>query len=137
WKEWNRDAGLDWHLAGFHPIRQGLQRWVRDLNATYRGEPAFHELDCDQAGFEWVDCNDSEQSVISLLRKGKSPDQRLLIACNFTPVPRSNYRVGVDHGGLWEEVLNSDAPLYGGSGQGNIGGVRAAPVSWHGRPYLL
>jgi 1,4-alpha-glucan branching enzyme len=136
WQEWNPNGSLDWHLLDW-PLHRGLQRWVRDLNTFYRGEPAFHQLDCDPAGFEWVDCNDSEQSVLSLLRKGKSPDDQLLLVCNFTPVPRYNYRVGVPQGGRWEEVLNSDAPLYGGSGQGNMGGVRAAPVPWHGRSYLL
>src|SRR5262249_18468032 len=126
-----------WHLPEFHPQHAALQRWVRDLNTTYRGEPAFHELDCDPAGFEWVDASDWEQSVLSLVRKGRSPDDTLLIVCNFTPVPRHNYQVGVPQGGGWEEILNSDAHLYGGSGQGNLGGVDAAPVSWHGRDYLV
>jgi 1,4-alpha-glucan branching enzyme len=136
WQGWNANGSLDWHLLGC-PLHQGLQRWVRDLNTAYRGEPALHQLDGDPAGFEWVDCNDTEQSVISLLRKGKAPDEPVLVVCNFTPVPRHNYRVGVSQAGRWEEVLNSDAPLYGGSGQGNLGGVTAAPVSWHGRSYLL
>ncbi len=136
WNEWNHDVSLDWHLLQ-DPRHRGLQRWVRDLNTLYRGAPALHQLDNDPAGFEWVDCNDSEQSVISLLRKGKTPGDAILFVCNFTPVPRHNYRVGVSEGGDWEEILNSDAPLYGGSGQGNIGGVTAAPLPWHGRPYLL
>jgi 1,4-alpha-glucan branching enzyme len=136
WNEWNHDTSLDWHLAEY-PLHKGLQRWVRDLNTTYRAEPALHQFDCDPAGFEWVDINDSEQSVISLLRKGRSPDDTVLVVCNFTPVPRHNYRVGVPQGGRWEEILNSDAPLYGGSGQGNLGGLNTAPVSCHGRPYLL
>ncbi len=136
WHEWNHDASLDWHLAEYPP-HKGLQRWVRDLNTFYRAEPAFHELDCEAGGFEWIDCNDSEQSVISLIRKGRSPNDRMIVVCNFTPVPRQNYRVGAPEGGRWEEVLNSDAPLYGGSGQGNLGGVNAAPVSCHGRDYLL
>ncbi|MBV9124256.1 MAG: 1,4-alpha-glucan branching enzyme, partial [Planctomycetes bacterium] len=136
WNEWNHDTSLDWHLLG-DARHQGLQRWVRDLNTLYRGEPAFHQLDCDAAGFEWIDCNDSEQSVLSLLRKGKSPNDVLLFACNFTPVPRPNYQVGVTGRGHWDEILNSDAPLYGGSGQGNLGGVTAVPVGSHGRPYSL
>jgi 1,4-alpha-glucan branching enzyme len=136
WNEWNHDVSLDWHLLQ-DPRHRGLQRWVRDLNTLYRGEPALHQLDNDSAGFEWVDCNDSEQSVISLLRKSKTPGDVILFVCNFTPVPRHNYRVGVPQGGHWEEILNSDAPLYGGSGQGNIGGVTAAPLPWHGRPYML
>jgi 1,4-alpha-glucan branching enzyme len=136
WNEWNHDTSLDWHLLE-QPLHQGLHRWVRDLNTFYRGEPAMHVLDCDPAGFEWVDCNDAENSVISLLRKSKAEDDSLLVVCNFTPVPRYNYQVGVPHGGRWDEVLNSDAPLYGGGGQGNLGGVGAAPVPCHGRPYLL
>jgi 1,4-alpha-glucan branching enzyme len=136
WDEWNHDASVDWHLLQYPP-HQGLQRWVRDLNTFYRGQPALYQLDSDPAGFQWVDCNDWDQSVMSLLRKGRSPGDALLFVCNFTPVPRHNYRVGVPEGGHWTEVLNSDAPLYGGSGQGNLGGVEAAPVPWHGRSYLL
>jgi 1,4-alpha-glucan branching enzyme len=136
WHEWNQDQSLDWHLLEWH-LHHGLQRWLRDLNTFYRGEPAFHELDCDPAGFEWIDANDSEQSVLSFLRKGPKPGGEVVVVCNFTPVPRHNYRVGVSHGGRWEEVLNSDAHLYGGSGQGNLGGVTAAPVPCHGRDYTL
>ena len=134
--EWNHDASLDWHLLD-QPMHRGVQRWVRDLNTAYRGEPGLHELDCDPAGFEWVDCCDSEQSVLSYLRKGRAAGDELLVLCNFTPVPRYNYRVGVSRGGRWEELLNSDAPLYGGSGQGNLGGAAAAPVPSHGRDYSL
>jgi 1,4-alpha-glucan branching enzyme len=136
WAEWNHDTSLDWHLLQYDPHR-GLQRWVRDLNTSYRGESAFHQLDCDRAGFEWIDANDWEASVLSMLRKGRDAADCLVIVCNFTPVPRHNYRVGVPRGGRWDEILNSDAPLYGGSGQGNIGGVEAAPLGCHGRPYLL
>jgi 1,4-alpha-glucan branching enzyme len=136
WNEWNHDVSLDWHLLQF-PLHSGVRRWVRDLNTFYRAEPAFHNLDYEPGGFEWIDANDSEQSMLTFLRKGRSPGEVLLVVCNFTPVPRHNYRVGVPLGGRWDEVLNSDAPLYGGSGQGNLGGVTAAPVSWHGRPYLL
>ncbi len=136
WNEWNHDSSLDWHLLD-NPLHAGLKRWVRDLNTFYRGEPAMHELDCDPAGFEWIDCCDAEASIISLLRKGRSPDDVVVIVCNFTPVPRHNYQLGVPQGGRWDEVLNSDAPLYGGSGQGNFGGVTAAPVPHHGREYTL
>jgi 1,4-alpha-glucan branching enzyme len=136
WREWDHDTSIDWHLLD-HPPHRGLQRWVRDLNTAYRGEPALHEYDCEPRGFEWIDANDSEASVISLLRKGRSPDDDVLVVCNFTPVTRYNYKVGVPRGGRWDEILNSDAPLYGGSGQGNFGGVTAAPVAHHGRPYLL
>jgi 1,4-alpha-glucan branching enzyme len=134
--EWYYDASLDWHLLG-DPEHSGIQNWVRDLNRLYRGEPALHALDCDAAGFEWVDCDNAEESAVGFLRKGEVADDLLLVACNFTPVPRHNYRVGVPRGGRWDEVLNSDAPLYGGSGQGNLGGVVAEPVAWHGRPHSL
>ncbi len=136
WREWDHDASLDWHLLDY-PSHKGLQRWVRDLNTAYRGLRALHELDCDSGGFEWVDANDAENSVVSFLRKSREPGDEVLVVCNFTPVPRHNYRVGVPRGGHWAEVLNSDAPLYGGSGQGNFGGVDAAPVPCHGRPYTL
>jgi 1,4-alpha-glucan branching enzyme len=135
-REWNHDASLDWHLME-DPMRGGLSRWVRDLNTLYRGEPALHELDGHPTGFTWVDCHDADQSVVSLIRRSKDPGELVLFLFNFTPVPRHNYRVGVPKGGRWEEMLNSDAPLYGGSGQGNEGGVRAAPVSWHGQFHSL
>jgi 1,4-alpha-glucan branching enzyme len=136
WNEWNHDTSLDWHLLD-GPLHQGLQRWVRDLNTLYRGESALHQLDCDPAGFEWIDCNDSEQSVITLLRKGKDSNDQILCAFNFTPLPRHGYQVGVPMSGRWQELLNSDAPLYAGSGQGNFGGVEASSTPWHGRPYSL
>ena len=136
WNEWNHDTSLDWHLLQ-SPPHQGVQRWVRDLNTAYRGMAALHERDCDPAGFEWIDCNDADTSALSFLRRGASPDQVLVIACNFTPVLRRNYRIGVPWGGYWAEVLNSDAPLYGGSGQGNMGGMDAAPVPVHARSHSL
>jgi 1,4-alpha-glucan branching enzyme len=136
WSEWAHDRSLDWHLLE-HAPHQGLQRWVRDLNTLYRGEPCLHELDCAPVGFEWIDCNDSEQSTLAFLRRGSTPNEAILVAANFTPVPRHNFRIGVPWGGEWKEVLNSDSPLYGGSGQGNLGGVRAAPISWHGRTHAL
>ena len=136
WHEWNHDASLEWDLLQYAP-HQGLQRWVRDLNTLYRGEPALYQFDCDPQGFEWIDCNDTEQSTLCFLRKGTLTHDLLLFACNFTPVPRHNYRVGAPRGGYWQEVLNSDAPLYGGSGQGNFNGVTAAPISSHGRSHSL
>ncbi|MHB1555880.1 MAG: 1,4-alpha-glucan branching protein GlgB [Isosphaeraceae bacterium] len=132
WREWNHDASLDWHLLG-DPMRRGLRRWVRDLNTTHRGEPALHQQDFRPEGFGWADLSDSEQSVIGVFRRGISSDDIILLAFNFTPVPRHNYRFGVPRGGFWREILNSDAPLYGGSGQGNIGGAETAPVGWHGQ----
>ena len=138
WREWNHDRSLDWHLLD-DPRHSGLQRWVRDLNTSYRAHPAFYELDSDPAGFSWIDCNDADQSVLLLLRRPAEggDDAALVIACNFTPVPRHNYRIGVPAAGRWEEVLNSDATLYGGSGQGNMGGLDAAPVTQHGYPQSL
>jgi len=131
WDEWNHESSVQWHLLDSAP-HQGLQRWVRDLNTWYRGEPALHQLDTDAAGFAWIDCNDADASVLTYLRRGKHAADIVAIACNFTPVPRHNYRIGVPTAGYWREILNSDAPLYGGSGQGNMGGVDAAPVACHG-----
>jgi 1,4-alpha-glucan branching enzyme len=135
-REWAHDGSVEWCLLE-HAPHAGLQRWVTDLNQLYRSEPALHELDCEPAGFEWIDCNDAEASVISLLRKGKSTGDMILVACNFTPVPRPNYRVGAPRGGFWREVLNSDAISYGGSGQGNLGGIETVPIGLHGHPYSL
>jgi 1,4-alpha-glucan branching enzyme len=136
WREWNHDASLDWHLLAFAP-HTGLQRWVTDLNHFYRQTPALYEGDCEPRGFAWIDCNDAQSSVISFLRQGKSPQDYVLVVCNFTPVPRHNYRVGAPRGGVWREALNSDARDYEGSGYGNQGGVEAAPISYHGRPHSL
>ncbi len=136
WNEWYHERSLDWHLLGYAP-HQGIQKWVEDLNRTYRNEPALHELDNDPAGFEWIDCSDTDNSVLSFLRRGKSTDDVILVACNFTPVPRTNYRVGSPRGGFWQEILNSDAPIYGGGGWGNGGGVDAVPVPTHGRHWSL
>jgi len=120
-----------------YPLHAGLQRWVEDLNRLYRSEPALHELDCDPAGFEWIDCNDADSSVLSLIRKAKSSSAIMLVLCNFTPVPRYSYRVGTPRGGQWQEILNSDAARYGGSNMGNLGGAETAPIGLHGRPYSL
>jgi len=136
WHEWNHDQSLDWHLLDQAP-HQGLRRWVQDLNQVYRQEPALYQNDFTNDGFEWVDMHDWESSIVSYLRKGDDPMNTILVVCNFTPVPRANYRVGVPHGGYWHERLNSDAPLYGGSGQGNLGGVEAVPVGAHGRFHSL
>jgi 1,4-alpha-glucan branching enzyme len=136
WREWNHDAALDWRLAE-EPRHAALSRWVEDLNRFYRDEPVMHELDFDPLGFEWADARDAEQSVISLFRKTRGRDDILLGVFNFTPVPRHNYRIGVPRAGFWRECLNSDAREYGGSGQGNIGGVEAAPVGAQGRFHSL
>ncbi len=136
WSEWNHDASLEWNLLE-HPSHAGLKRWVRDLNTLYRGEPLLHTMDFNSAGFEWVDCKDFQRSIISFLRRGQNPNDQLLFVCNFTPVVRQNYRVGVPLEGYWKEILNSDAPLYGGSGQGNFGGLSTVPLPIHGRPFSL
>jgi 1,4-alpha-glucan branching enzyme len=136
WMEWNHDSALDWPALE-RPLHAGMRRWVRDLNTFYRGQPSLYEVDFDASGFEWVDCNDWERSVVSFLRKGKDQRDLTLFVCNFTPVPRQNYRVGVPFECYWKEMLNSDAPLYGGSGQGNMGGLESVPVPVHGRPYSL
>jgi 1,4-alpha-glucan branching enzyme len=136
WSEWNHDSAVDWHLLE-SPLHSGLARWVRDLNTLYRGQPALHELDFDAGGFAWVDCNDIQRSVVSFLRRARNPEDQVLFVCNFTPVVRQNYRVGVPREGFWKEVLNSDAPLYGGGGQGNFGGLEAVALPNHGQPYSL
>ncbi len=136
WSEWNHDQSLEWHLLQY-PSHSSLQRWVRDLNTLYRGEPALYEMDYEPAGFEWVDCTDYQRSIVSFLRRGRQPGDTLLFVCNWTPVPRQNYRVGVSQDGYWREIANSDAPLYGGSGQGNMGGLSATPLPIHGRPFSL
>ena len=136
WSEWQHDQSLDWH-ALVEPRHSGMRQWIQDLNRFYRSEPALHELDCDPAGFEWIDCRDAESSIVILLRKGRREGRAVLVACNFTPVARPNYRVGVPRGGTWKEALNSDAKYYGGSGMGNMGEIEAAPVPCHGRHFSL
>ncbi|MGQ9669794.1 MAG: 1,4-alpha-glucan branching protein GlgB [Desulfosoma sp.] len=136
WSEWNHDASLDWPLLE-HDTHRGVQQWVRDLNRLLQSEPALYELDNEPHGFEWIDCNDSDQSTLVFLRRGKRVEDVLVCALNFTPVPRFPYRIGVPFGGFWHEVLNSDAAVYGGSGQGNLGGVVAEATPYHGRPYCL
>jgi 1,4-alpha-glucan branching enzyme len=136
WREWAHDTSLDWNLAD-RPRHRGMQKWVEMLNRSYRSENALHALDSDSAGFEWVDCCDTAASVLSLLRKGQSTNDVILVVGNFTPVPRVGYRVGVPFGGYWRELLNSDAQEYGGSGMGNMGGMQAEAVAAHGRPYSL
>jgi 1,4-alpha-glucan branching enzyme len=136
WNEWYHEESLHWQLLEY-PLHASLQRWVEDLNKLYKNERALHQLDFDPAGFEWIDSNDSQNSVLSFIRQGRSEDDTVLIVCNFTPLPRYNYRVGVPRGGYWREVLNSDAEEYGGSRQGNLGGMEGSPIPFHGRPYSL
>jgi 1,4-alpha-glucan branching enzyme len=137
WSEWKHDYSLDWHLVAEGPFalfHQGMQRWLGDLNRFYKSEPALAELDCMPSGFEWIDANDAEQSVVTFLRKGETTGTLVLVACNFTPIPRHGYTVGVPCTGFWREALNSDAEMYGGSNMGNGGGVHATPEGFHGRP---
>jgi 1,4-alpha-glucan branching enzyme len=136
WNQWNHEASLDWNLLQY-PSHAGLRHWSHDLNRLYLGEPALHELDCDPAGFKWVVGNDSDNSSLAFLRKGKSADSLMLVGCNFTPVARHNYRVGVPRSGYWREALNSDGREYGGSGQGNLGGLETSPVPSHDQPASL
>jgi 1,4-alpha-glucan branching enzyme len=126
-QEWYHEEGLNWDLFEDHRHFE-LRRWVRDLNRFLASEPAFYEQDFETEGFEWIDTSDSEESVISFVRKGRSKDDIMLIVCNLTPVPRHSYRAGVPESGCWKEILNSDAREYGGSGQGNFGGVDSVPV---------
>ena len=135
-REWAHDSSLEWHVLQY-PVHRGLQAWMEQLNRFYRAEPAMHVFDNNPAGVDWIDCNDNVTSTISLLRKSESPQDTVLIVCNFTPVPRLGYRVGVPHGGYWSEMLNSDAREYGGSGMGNLGGVNAEEIPIHGRPFSL
>ena len=136
WREWNHEAALDWDLLE-KPMHGTLQQLTGKLNRLYRELPALHEQDCSPGGFEWIDANDADQSLLSFLRLGSKPGDALLALFNFTPVPRRNYQVGAPTSGTWREILNTDALEYGGSGVGNHGSVRAAPVSIHGRPNLL
>jgi 1,4-alpha-glucan branching enzyme len=135
-REWTHDSSLEWHVLQY-PVHSGIQEWVGQLNRLYREEPALHLLDTNAAGFEWVDCNDNLTSTISLLRKSESAKDTVLVVCNFTPIPRIGYRIGVPVGGYWRELLNSDAETYGGTGVGNLGGVHAEEEKAHGRPYSL
>ena len=136
WNEWDANASLQWHLLEYNEHR-GLQRLIRDLNAAYRAIPALHRHDCEPAGFQWVEANDHENSVFAWLRKGDEDDLPVLIASNFTPVPRHGYRLGVPCGGRWVERLNSDATMYGGSGVGNAEAITASEFSTHGQPYCI
>jgi 1,4-alpha-glucan branching enzyme len=130
-REWNHSHSLDWHLLD-DDRHAGLQRWLGHVARLYRGEQALHELDTHPEGFEWLDASDWEQSIIAYLRRGHGT-RDVLVVCNFTPVPRHGYRLGVPYAGFWRELANSDASEYGGSGQGNLGGLESTPVPSHGR----
>ena len=114
-----------------------MRKLVADLNQLHRTEAALHELDFDPAGFQWIDCHDAQQSVVSFVRRGRSRDDFVLVILNATPVVRTHYRVGVPRGGWWREILNTDAKEYGGGGLGNLGGHQASSIACHGRPASL
>jgi 1,4-alpha-glucan branching enzyme len=136
WHEWNHDGSIEWSLLD-HPLHAGLQRFVQDLNVLYRREHALYERDFEPAGFEWIDCNDHESSVISLIRRAANQADWLVGVVNWTPLVRTGYRVGVPEAGEYEEVLNSDAAAYGGGNVGNLGRVTAESVAAHGRSHSL
>jgi len=135
--EWNHDRALDWGLLDMGPFHRGVQRMVKDLNRIYRSDPSLHEVDFEPAGFQWMDCSDWEQSVVTFCRFARNQTTLLLCACNFTPLTRQGYRVGVPRPGYYREILNTDAALYGGSDVGNSGGVPSEPTPWHGQPHSV
>jgi 1,4-alpha-glucan branching enzyme len=136
WAEWNHDGSLQWHLLE-SVSHAGVQRLSAHLNRLHSGEPALHARDFEPAGFEWIDCNDWEHSTLALARKGGAPEEMVLVAFNFTPVPRYRYRVGAPAPGFWREIANTDANEYGGSGLGNLGGLYTSDFPAHGRPWSL
>jgi 1,4-alpha-glucan branching enzyme len=135
-REWNHDIGLDWQLLG-DPLHRGVQLLVRDLNRLYRATPALHARDCEAEGFQWIDGGNAEASVLIFARHGASPAETALVACNFTPVVREDWLVGVPQPGRWLERVNTDAVEYGGSGVGNAGAVHSTPHPMHGQPHSL
>ncbi|MEA2115205.1 MAG: 1,4-alpha-glucan branching protein GlgB [Thermodesulfobacteriota bacterium] len=135
WQEWNHDKNLEWEALGADN-HKGLQRFVRDLNLVYRSEPALHENDFDWSGFSWINANDSDNSVLSFIRRAKNPDDFLVIICNFTPLIRENYRVGVPFGGSYQELINSDLEVYWGSNVSN-GEIKSIPEPTHGMDNTL
>jgi 1,4-alpha-glucan branching enzyme len=136
WREWGESSPLDWYLLD-RPLHSGLQLWVQDLNRLYRTAPALWERDATYEGFEWIDFHDVENTILSFVRRGSNPREEVVVVCNFTPVPRHDYRIGVAQPGWYRELINSDAGFYGGSNLGNEGGVEAETVPDHGRPYSL
>ncbi len=131
-REWTHDGELEWWVSEL-PGHAGVKRLIGDLNRVYRRESALHQIDFSPEGFEWVDVGNSEMSIIAFLRKSAGDGAPLLVVCNFTPVPRANFLIGVPSRGVWREIINTDARDYGGSGWGNLGGVESAPVGSHGR----
>ena len=135
-REWTHDGELEWWATG-QPLNAGVQRLVRDLNRVYRAEPALYEVDFSPEGFAWISADDAGRSVIVFLRKPRGGGAPVLVACNLTPMPRTNYVVGVPLPGRWRELLNSDAAEYGGANWGNLGSLMASPLPSHGQPHSL
>ncbi len=136
WREWAHDGALDWDLTNYDR-HKGIQLLMRDLNTLYRTIPALYELDFDNSGFEWIDFQDWENSVIAYVRKAADPQDQVLVVCNFTPIPRQNYRIGVPQPGFWKEIMNTDSAVYGGSNLGNSGGVVTTNRPCFGRKQSL
>lgn len=136
WWEWNHEDSVQWHLLEYAP-HQGLQKYVADLNHLYVKEPALHQVDFDWTGFQWIDLHDSDQSTLSYIRRAKDQSDVIVCVFNFTPIPREGYRLGVPLGGHYQELLNSDAAVYGGSNMGNAGGVTADETPWHGQSHSM
>jgi 1,4-alpha-glucan branching enzyme len=134
--EWTEAKSIDWHLLQY-PYQSGLQRCVADLHHAYRQNPALYQVDFDWRGFQWLESHDNENSVFAFLRRGREPGDMMVVVCNFTPVPRDEYRVGVPTGGPWREVLNTDSSLYGGGDVGNGGQIWARDETWAGQPHSL
>jgi 1,4-alpha-glucan branching enzyme len=135
-REWNHDRSLDWHLLG-DPFHRGVHALVRDLNTLYRSASSLSKLDCEPEGFEWIDASDTRQSLLSYVRHGGPGSSPVVVVCNFTPVIRHSFRLGVPKSGRWIERINTDGAAYGGSDVGNLGGVEAEERYSHGRPYSI
>ena len=132
--EWRSEGSLDWHLLE-QPEHSGVQALVRDLNRHYRAEPALWEVDFEPAGFRWLEPNDASSNVVAFLRLGSGEARPIVCVCNFSPVPRESYRLGLPGSGDWQELLNTDSAFYGGSGVGNLGSIAAEPKPWHDQPF--
>jgi 1,4-alpha-glucan branching enzyme len=131
--EWSHTTSLPWHLLSY-PVHSRLHAMVKELNWLYRREPSLHEVDDDYSGFEWIDFRDAEASVLSFVRFAKDRSDFVVVCCNFTPVPRHSYRIGVPGGGVYREIFNTDSEMFGGSNVGNLGVTTADDFACHGRP---
>jgi len=133
WVEWNPSRALDWNLLDYQPHRQ-VRQLVADLNRLYKAEPSLHEVDFEWQGFEWIDFHDADNSMVAFLRRARGPNNHLVVACNFTPLAHTGYRIGVPEPCFYREVLNTDDAKYGGSGVTNAPGQQAVPAPWHNQP---